>query len=230
MMASTAGVVLLVARSAGSSPPINPALLGGDYVAGDQLISLVISGTDPQPGQGRSVAATQLKPSGACWKQMHGTVAADGRTLWLNATCVAAIGHVVGPSRAVGLTISWHCTPESDVLPLCRWPVWTPTPAPAPAPHPAPSPGPPGAWPVVCTNDSTGLGSCWPTCQVRCPATARCCRTPYAADRSGLGCCDSSPNPNREPGCKAGPPRPLAIDRDNVIVIGDSVSMGYTPW
>eukprot|EP01045_Picozoa_sp_COSAG04_P010905 COSAG04_NODE_684_length_11170_cov_4.232228_9_plen_268_part_00 len=85
-------------------------------------------------------------------------------------------------------------------------------------------------WPVVCATNRSGLEACWPTCQVRCPAGAACCRTPFAADSEGLGCCASAPNPNREPGCKAGPPRPLATDRPNVVVIGDSVSMGYTPW
>ena len=42
--------------------------------------------------------------------------------------------------------------------------------------------------------------------------------------------CSQAPNPNREPGCKAGPPRPLATDMHNVVIMGDSVSMGYTPW
>lgn len=47
-----------------------------------------------------------------------------------------------------------------------------------------------------------------------------------------MGCCDAGANPSREPGCKAGPPLPLsnAGEMANVIVIGDSVSMGYTPW
>ena len=89
---------------------------------------------------------------------------------------------------------------------------------------------PAAPWPVVCATNRSGLEACWPTCQVRCPAGAACCRTPFAADSEGLGCCASAPNPNREPGCKAGPPRPLATDRPNVVVIGDSVSMGYTPW
>lgn len=223
-------VVLWLAAAVVAPPaPITPGLLSGKYSAGDQMISFVVAGTDPQPGSLRAVTATQLKHSGACWRKMTGTVSNDGRTVDLNASCVSAVGNVSG--KPPGLSIEWTCksAPDTDntAIPLCRWPVWRPDNEP---PSPPPTPGPPGSWPVACTADKTGLESCWPTCQVRCPATARCCRTPYAADKEGVGCCDDAANPNREPGCKAGPPQPLASDRPNVIVIGDSVSMGYTPW
>ena len=45
-----------------------------------------------------------------------------------------------------------------------------------------------------------------------------------------MGCCPNAANPNREPGCKAGAPLPLSTTLKNVLVMGDSVSMGYTPW
>jgi hypothetical protein len=53
----------------------------------------------------------------------------------------------------------------------------------------------------------------------------------YAVE--GIGCCPDAqtvPNPNHEGGCKAGPPRPFSTTKKNVIIMGDSVSMGYTPW
>jgi len=83
-------------------------------------------------------------------------------------------------------------------------------------------------WPTVCNTNATGLASCWPTCQVRCPPNWHCCKTPYTAQLNGMGCCSTKANnPNREPGCKAGAPLPLSTDLPNVVVIGDSV---YTPW
>ncbi len=205
--------------------PIAPGLLSGHYRAGDQRILLSVSGTDPQPGALRTVAAQKLE-GGGCWTKMEGNISADGRTLHLSAACVSSVGSVLG-SPGHSLAIQWVCSPPDHHL-GCKWPQWVPM-DPQPPPPP-PSPSPPGWWPVVCATDSGGLDSCWPTCQVRCPLTAKCCKTPYAANKEGVGCCDDSPNPDREPGCKAGPPQPLATDRPNVIVIGDSVSMGYTPW
>ena len=211
--------------------PISPALLGGPYRAANQHILLTVSGTDPQPGFLRTVAAQKLAGDG-CWTHMVGNISDDGRTLRLSTACVSSVGSVLGSPADHSLAIRWVCSPPPGQHPDCQWPEWRPAVSPGPPPPPpGPSPpGPPGSWPIACSTDSSGLGSCWPTCQVRCPATAKCCKTPYAADKQGVGCCDTSPNPNREPGCKAGPPRALATDRPNVVVIGDSVSMGYTPW
>ena len=30
--------------------------------------------------------------------------------------------------------------------------------------------------------------------------------------------------------CKTGPPLPLSTTKQNVLIVGDSVSIGYTPW
>ena len=233
----------LLALHCHAAAAVAPGALSGNYVARGEQISLLVSGTDPQPGALRAVTARIEGGSGACWDTAVGTITEDGLTLWLNATgarCVPtghriAYGTTTSHKGDLGTTysISWRCfKPPTNAS--CSWPTWTPPQAPPspPGPPPAPSPpGPPGSWPIACTSDSSGLESCWPTCQVRCPATARCCKTPYAADIEGLGCCDtSSANPDREPGCKAGPPQPLATDRPNVVIIGDSVSMGYTPW
>lgn len=218
-----------------SSTPINPGLLSGAYVAGSESLTLSVSGIDPQPGLLRNVTATSAQDLGSCWSTATGTVSDDGRTLSLVATGVSCTRYATGAVRGMpatpSLAIEWTCRkPPTNAS--CRWPRWTQSSGPSPGPTPpTPTPPPPpGAWPNVCATSSEGLESCWPTCQVRCPADAKCCKVPYSADVEGMGCCPNAANPNREPGCKAGAPLPLSTTLKNVLVMGDSVSMGYTPW
>ena len=226
------GVLGTNAPSAVAPPPINPGLLNGVYECDDTLCLLTVSGIDPQPGVLRKISATS-GDGGACWSNATGTISDAGRALTLVASgphCTRyATGAVSGsPGVGRGVRIAWTCE-KPPTNSSCSWPPWTPA-APAP-PTPSPSPGPPGSWPNACTQSSAGLDSCWPTCQVRCPAAAKCCKVPYTANVEGLGCCPDPPIAgDREPGCKAGPPLPLSPTLRNVVIIGDSVSMGYTPW
>lgn len=220
--------------------PISPSLLAGNYsLDSHEVVALQVAGTDPQPGELRKVSVTRLIAGGSCWASANGTVSDDGRIIDITAlpapNCKGitphGTGHVIGDLPAQ-LKISWHCVKPQQHNATCKWPDWTqrrpPLPTPPATPTPPPPPPAPGAWPNICTNNSKGLESCWPTCQVRCPANAACCKTPYSVQ--GQGCCSNAPNPDKEPGCKAGPPLPLATNRTNVVIMGDSVSMGYTPW
>ena len=103
----------------------------------------------------------------------------------------------------------------------------TPTPPPAPAAHKCFAG-------TVCGAKFSGdtLGCCPYEDAVCCPNQMTCCpRGSTCADVGWNGNCTGAPEALRvaQPVCKAGAPLPFSKTLPNVLVIGDSVSIGYTP-
>lgn len=81
----------------------------------------------------------------------------------------------------------------------------------------------------------TGMGCCPYANAVCCPNHQTCCPQGTTCKTSGLyatTCMDSGGSPSKQPVlsvCKPGPGAPPSSTQPNVLVLGDSVSIGYTP-
>jgi hypothetical protein len=124
---------VLMLPSAGSlAGAISPGALTGHYTASAEQISLVVSGTDPEPGSLRTVTATMLNAGhrcGSCWHRATGTITETDLSISLNATGAACVPTgsrlATGTVDAEGTRISWQCF-KPPTNGSCKWPAEVP--------------------------------------------------------------------------------------------------------